>query len=49
MEADKKSLELAKARYDTGVDDAISVVQAQTTLESVQAQAINVGLAARAV
>src|SRR5258706_5565959 len=42
--ADKKSLELAKARYETGVDDAISVVQAQATLENVQAQAISVGL-----
>ena len=45
MEADKKALELTRARYETGVDDALSVVQAQTTLESVQAQAINVGLA----
>ena len=45
VEADKKALELAQARYETGVDDALSVVQAQTTLESVQAQAINVGLA----
>src|SRR5262249_37692722 len=34
VEADKKSLELAKARYETGVDDQISVVQAQNTLES---------------
>jgi NodT family efflux transporter outer membrane factor (OMF) lipoprotein len=45
VEADKKSLELAKVRYETGVDDQISVVQAQTTLESAQALAINVGLA----
>jgi NodT family efflux transporter outer membrane factor (OMF) lipoprotein len=44
VDADKKSLELAQARYETGVDDAISVVQAQTTLESVQAQAISVGV-----
>jgi NodT family efflux transporter outer membrane factor (OMF) lipoprotein len=45
VEADKKALQLAKARYETGVDTMISVVQAQTTLESVQAAAINVGVA----
>jgi NodT family efflux transporter outer membrane factor (OMF) lipoprotein len=45
VEADKKSLELARARYETGVDTMISVVQAQATLESVHAAAINVGLA----
>jgi NodT family efflux transporter outer membrane factor (OMF) lipoprotein len=45
VEADKKSLELAKARYETGVDDQLSVVQAQATLESAQALAINVALA----
>jgi NodT family efflux transporter outer membrane factor (OMF) lipoprotein len=43
--ADKKSLELAQARYATGVDSMISVVQAQNTLESVQATAINLGVA----
>jgi len=45
VEADKKALELTRARYETGIDDQLSVVQAQTTLENVQAQAINVGLA----
>jgi NodT family efflux transporter outer membrane factor (OMF) lipoprotein len=45
VEADKKSLELAVARYETGIDTMISVVQARATLENVQAQAINVGLA----
>jgi NodT family efflux transporter outer membrane factor (OMF) lipoprotein len=45
VEADKEALKLARARYETGVDDALSVVQAQATLENVQAQAINVGLA----
>jgi NodT family efflux transporter outer membrane factor (OMF) lipoprotein len=43
--ADIKSLELAQARYETGIDDKISVVQAQATLESTQALAINAGLA----
>jgi len=45
VEADKKALQLAKARYETGVDTMLSVVQAQTTLETVQAAAINVGAA----
>ena len=45
VEADKKALELTRARYETGIDNELSVVQAQTTLESVQAQAINIGLA----
>jgi NodT family efflux transporter outer membrane factor (OMF) lipoprotein len=45
VEADKKSLDLAVARYQTGIDTMISVTQAQATYESVQAQAINVGLA----
>ena len=45
VEADQEALKLARARYETGVDDALSVVQAQATLENVQAQAINVGLA----
>jgi NodT family efflux transporter outer membrane factor (OMF) lipoprotein len=45
VEADKKSLDLAKARYETGVDDQLSVEQARNTLESVQALAINAGLA----
>jgi NodT family efflux transporter outer membrane factor (OMF) lipoprotein len=44
VEADKTSLELTQARYQTGVGDALAVVQAQTTLESVQAQAISIGL-----
>ncbi len=43
--ADQKALELAQTRYDTGIDDYISVVQARTTLQSAQAAAINVGVA----
>jgi NodT family efflux transporter outer membrane factor (OMF) lipoprotein len=45
VEADKKSLELVKASYETGISDAIAVAQAENTLQTVQAQAINVGLA----
>jgi len=35
--ADQKSLDLTKSLYETGVDDQISVVEAQTTLQSAQA------------
>lgn len=45
VEADKKALELTQAQYDTGVGDRISVVEAQNTLQNVQAQAINLGVA----
>jgi outer membrane protein TolC len=45
VEADKKSLELTRGRYDTGIDDQISVVEAQTALQSAQASAINTRLA----
>src|SRR5271154_6430509 len=42
--ADTKSVELERARYETGVDDEISLVQAQNTLDNATAQATNVGL-----
>ena len=45
VEADKKSLELTKALYETGIGDQISVIQAQTALESAQATALNLGVA----
>jgi NodT family efflux transporter outer membrane factor (OMF) lipoprotein len=45
VEADKKALQLAQARYETGIDDKISVVEAEATLQAVQSQAINVGVA----
>ena len=45
VEADRKALAIAKGRYDTGLDDQISVVDAQTTLESAQSAAINIGIA----
>jgi NodT family efflux transporter outer membrane factor (OMF) lipoprotein len=41
VDADKKSLDAEQGRYDTGVDDQISLVQAQTTLASAQSAAIN--------
>jgi NodT family efflux transporter outer membrane factor (OMF) lipoprotein len=45
VEADKKALELTQAQYETGVGDRISVVEAQNTLQNVQSQAINLGVA----
>ena len=43
--ADQKALEITKAGYETGVGTYISVVEAETTLESAQSQAINVKVA----
>jgi NodT family efflux transporter outer membrane factor (OMF) lipoprotein len=45
VQADQKALDVTRAAYDTGVDDYISVVEAQTTLESAQSQAINLKIA----
>jgi NodT family efflux transporter outer membrane factor (OMF) lipoprotein len=41
VDADTKSLAAEQGRYDTGVDDQISLVQAQTTLAGAQSAAIN--------
>jgi len=43
--ADQKAFDLTQSRYQLGIDDQISVVQAQTTLQSAQAGATNVGIA----
>jgi NodT family efflux transporter outer membrane factor (OMF) lipoprotein len=43
--ADQKAYELTRALYEAGIDDEISVVEAQTTLQSAQAGASNVGIA----
>ena len=45
VEADKHALVLTQAQYDTGIGDRISVVEAENTLQNVQAQAINLGVA----
>jgi NodT family efflux transporter outer membrane factor (OMF) lipoprotein len=45
VEADQKALDLTRALYDAGIDDQISVVEAETTLQSAQAGATNVGIA----
>ncbi len=44
MQAYQKALDAAQGAYDVGTGDYISVVEAQTTLKSAQASAINVGL-----
>lgn len=44
VEADRKSLELTQTLYKTGVDNYISVVEAQTTLKSAESAALNVGV-----
>jgi NodT family efflux transporter outer membrane factor (OMF) lipoprotein len=43
--ADQKSLDLTKSLYETGVDNQISVVEAQNTLQNAQASATNLGIA----
>jgi len=43
--ADQKELDLARALYETGIDDQISVVEAETTLQSAQAGATDVAIA----
>jgi NodT family efflux transporter outer membrane factor (OMF) lipoprotein len=45
VDADQKTYDLTKWLYDTGIDDQISVVEAETTLRSAQAGATNVGIA----
>jgi len=43
--ADQKALDLTRTLYETGVDDQISVVQAETTLQSAQAALTSTGVA----
>jgi len=45
IEADKRSLELTQARYETGVDTLISVVEAQNALQNAESAATNLGIA----
>jgi NodT family efflux transporter outer membrane factor (OMF) lipoprotein len=45
VDADQKTYDLTKGRYETGVDDQIAVVQAETALQSAQAEATNIGIA----
>jgi NodT family efflux transporter outer membrane factor (OMF) lipoprotein len=43
--ADQKAYDLTRALYENGVDNEISVVEAESTLQSAQAGATNVGIA----
>jgi NodT family efflux transporter outer membrane factor (OMF) lipoprotein len=45
VEADQKSLDLTQSLYKTGIDNEISVVEAQNTLQNAQAASTNVGVA----
>jgi NodT family efflux transporter outer membrane factor (OMF) lipoprotein len=45
VKADQQALDVTRAAYDAGIGDYISVVEAQTTLESAQSQAINLKIA----
>jgi NodT family efflux transporter outer membrane factor (OMF) lipoprotein len=45
VEADKKALDLTRSLYETGIDDRISVVEAENTLQNAQSTAINLGVA----
>jgi NodT family efflux transporter outer membrane factor (OMF) lipoprotein len=44
VDAYQQSVNLTQAQYDTGVGDKISLVEAQTTLESAQASLTNLGI-----
>jgi NodT family efflux transporter outer membrane factor (OMF) lipoprotein len=45
VESDKHSVELTRARFETGIDTEIALVQAQNALENAQSTAINLGVA----
>jgi len=45
VKADEEVFELAKARYEVGTDNQVSVQQARETLEAARADATNVGIA----
>jgi len=45
VEADKNSVDLTRARYETGVDTEISLVQAENALQSAEAASTNLGIA----
>jgi NodT family efflux transporter outer membrane factor (OMF) lipoprotein len=45
IEADKKTVELSRARYETGVDDLISLLEAENALQNAEAAGTNLGIA----
>jgi NodT family efflux transporter outer membrane factor (OMF) lipoprotein len=44
IEADRKSVELTRGLYDTGIDDQAAVVEAENTLQNAEAAATNLGI-----
>ncbi|MBV8630348.1 MAG: efflux transporter outer membrane subunit [Silvibacterium sp.] len=44
VETDRKALELTQTQYETGIGNFISVVQARTTLQTVESEALNIGV-----
>lgn len=44
IKADQNALDRTRALYETGVDDKISMIEAQNTLESAQSAATNLGI-----
>ncbi|HTB92360.1 MAG TPA: efflux transporter outer membrane subunit [Candidatus Sulfotelmatobacter sp.] len=45
VQADQKSVDLARARYETGVDTLLSLVEAQVTLQQAESASTNLGIA----
>jgi NodT family efflux transporter outer membrane factor (OMF) lipoprotein len=45
IEADQRSVDLTRARYETGVDDMISLVQAENALQNAESAGTNLGIA----
>jgi NodT family efflux transporter outer membrane factor (OMF) lipoprotein len=45
IEADKKTVQLSRDRYETGVDDLISLVEAENALQNAEAAGTNLGIA----
>jgi NodT family efflux transporter outer membrane factor (OMF) lipoprotein len=45
IEADRKSVELTRARFETGVDDELSLVEAENAMQNAQAAGTNLGIA----
>jgi NodT family efflux transporter outer membrane factor (OMF) lipoprotein len=45
VEADKKSVDLARARYETGVDTQLALVEAQVTMQQAESASTNLGIA----
>jgi NodT family efflux transporter outer membrane factor (OMF) lipoprotein len=44
VEVDKQSVDLTRSRFETGVDDEISLVEAQNVLDNAKAEATNLGI-----